>query len=200
MSAENILTKILLEIGLDIKMPQLTSEEYEIMQIRNVINQAGDDIARRAEWSKLHKEWNIGAYISEIALPADFLKIAQKGAVKENKSGYAPRRLITVPQEWQLVKRRPSRQGFYHLSDGKILFAPYLPREGASVLYVSKNWVVGKSEITQNGDEILIPERLIVKGAVWRWKRQKGMPFEDIVEELEADMIVEINADRGYSR
>jgi hypothetical protein len=82
------------------------------------------------------------------------------------------------------------------LHAGKILFSPALDADGAKVRYVSKHWVEGKEEITQNGDNLLVPERLIEKGAIWRWKRQKGLPYDDMLAEFEADLIGEIKADR----
>lgn len=197
MNAEDILRKILLEIGIDKPTPQLSGTDYETTQIKNFINEAGDEIARRAEWSRLYKEWIVPGRTSEIDLPEDFLKIAQDGAVRVNKSTYGAIRGISAPQQWQMIRTRPSRQGFYHLSEGKIMFSPMLDDDGAIVRYVSKNWTVGKREIEQNGDQVLIPARLIVKGSVWRWKRQKGLQFEDALAEFEATLVSEIKADRG---
>ena len=197
MSAENILERILLEIGLDKSTPQLSNDDYETKQILNFMNAAGDDIARRTEWSRLYKQWNVTGGVAEIILPDDFLKMAQSGAVRANKARYIPIRPISSPQQWQMISNRPSAQGFYHLSEGKIMFSPTLDQDGAVVRYISTNWVMGKNEITQNGDEVLVPERLIVKGAVWRWKRQKGLQFEDGLAEFEADLVIEIKADRG---
>ncbi len=198
MSAENILTRILLEVGLDKTTPQLSDADYEINQILNFMNAAGDDIIRRAEWSRLYKQWTVLNNVNEASLPTDFLKMVQSGAVKAIEgSGPTLCRSVSSPQQWEMLQIKESNQRFYHLSQGKIMFSPQLPATGASVRYVSKNWVVSKSEITSNDDEILIPERLVVKGAIWRWKRQKGLPFEDVLAEFEADLVVEIKADRG---
>lgn len=51
--------------------------------------------------------------------------------------------------------------------------------------------------MTADDDTTLFPERLLVKGVIWRWKRQKGLPYEDNLAEFEADLVQEINADRG---
>ena len=197
MTAEAILTNILLEIGLDRPSPQLTSGDYEIRQIKAFMNAAGKDICRRAEWSRLYRELVVPGNVSAMALPDEFQEMAEKGAVRLNKSGFHPVRPIIAPEQWDFLSSRPSIQPFYHLAGGEILFSPALDSGGAKIRYVSKHWVNNKAEITQNSDHLLIPERLVEKGTIWRWKRQKGLPYDDILAEFEADLIAEIKADRG---
>ena len=54
MTAETALQNILLEIGLDIPDAQISSDRYDLRQIRAFMNATGNDIARRAEWSRLY--------------------------------------------------------------------------------------------------------------------------------------------------
>lgn len=197
MTAETVLTNVLLEIGLDKPDAQLTSNEYDIRQIRAFMNAAGKDIARRVEWSKLYKTVSISGSVSEFVLPPDFHEMSEKGAVHLNKSSFYPLRSVVAPEQWAFLSSRPSSQHYYHLSGGKILFSPALDSDGAILNYVSSHWVDGKQEVTQNGDMLLIPENLLEKGTVWRWKRQKGLPYDDVLAEFEADLIAEIKADRG---
>lgn len=197
MTVENALQNVLMEIGLDIENPQISHDSYEIRQIRTFMNAAGTDIARRAEWSRLYVNWTIAGNVSAVDLPEDFHEMSERGAVRVNQSGFHPIRAVIAPEQWEFLSSRPSTQPHYHLSNGQLLFAPVLPVEGAKVRYVSKNWVEGRDNITQNGDNLLIPERLVEKGTVWRWKRQKGLPYDDILAEFEADLIAEIKADRG---
>lgn len=49
MTAESVLTNVLLEIGLDNASAQLTSNDYDIRQIKAFMNAAGKDISRRTE-------------------------------------------------------------------------------------------------------------------------------------------------------
>ncbi|CCN84546.1 putative Exodeoxyribonuclease V beta chain [Vibrio nigripulchritudo SFn27] len=197
MTAETVLTNVLLEIGLDNPSAQLTSHEYEIRQIKTFMNAAGSEIARRAEWYHLVKEQVVSGGVSEAILPDDFQMLTEQNAVRLNKAGFHPVRLTSSPEVWALLSERPSAQPYCHLHAGKILFSPELETEGATVRYVSKHWVEGKAEVTQNGDKLLVPERLIEKGTIWRWKRQKGLPYDDLLAEFEADFVTEIQADRG---
>lgn len=197
MTAEAVLNNVLLEIGLDNPTAQLTSSEYDIRQIKAFMNAAGKDISRRTEWSRLYKELIVVGGISEVVLPDDFQEMAEQGSVRLNKAGFNPVRVVVAPEQWEFLAGRPSVQPFYHLSGGKVLFSPVLDADGARIRYVSNHWVEGKGEVTQNGDNLLIPERLVEKGTIWRWKRQKGLPYDDMLAEFEADLIAEIKADRG---
>lgn len=196
MTAESVLTNVLLEIGLDNTSAQLTSNDYETRQIKAFMNATGEDVSRRAEWYRLVKELTVAGSVSEADLPGDFQMLTEQNAVRLNKTGFHQVRPAAGPGVWALLSARPSTQPYYHLHAGKILFSPALDTDGAKVRYVSKHWVEGKEEITQNGDNLLVPERLIEKGAIWRWKRQKGLPYDDMLAEFEADLIGEIKADR----
>jgi len=196
MTAESVLTNVLLEIGLDNASAQLTSNDYEIRQIKAFMNAAGKDVSRRAEWYHLVKELTVAGSVGDVDLPDDFQMLTEQNAVRLNKTGFHQVRPAAGPEVWGLLSARPSTQPYYHLHAGKILFSPALDTDGAKVRYVSRHWVEGKEEITQNGDNLLVPERLIEKGAIWRWKRQKGLPYDDMLAEFEADLIGEIKADR----
>lgn len=199
MTAETILQNVLVEIGLDLPDAQLSSESFEMRQLRTFMNAAGQDISRRAEWSRLSVDWTVAGGLGAVDLPDDFFEMAEQGAVRVNTSGFHPIRSVVAPEQWEFLSARGSTQPYYHLKGGQLLFAPALPADGARVRYVSQNWVQGRSTVEQNGDTILIPERLVEKGTIWRWKRQKGLPFDDCLAEFEADLIAEIKADRGHA-
>ncbi len=98
---------------------------------------------------------------------------------------------------WAFLSRAPSTASYYHLRGGNILFSPALTAL-ATVTYLSKNWVAGgKSKITDDGDNLLIPERLVARAGIWRWNRLKGFAYDDMLAEFEADLETYIKADRG---
>jgi hypothetical protein len=200
MSAETILQSVLLEIGLEKTGPQIGSNDFDIAQIREYLNQAGEDISKRAEWQGLYKTETVAGGVSSHDLPADFQEMGERGAVYLNKAGFAPVRVVIDPTSWAFISRRSSAQPYCHLSGGKLHFTPALDADGAAFTYVSKNWVVsGASVVSQNADTFHIPERLLKSGILWRWFRDKGMPFEDHLNEFEADLVQEIKANRGQA-
>lgn len=197
MSAEAILIDILNEIGIDRSNPQVNATDFEMRQIVDFMNEAGDEIAERAEWSKMYNDWVIPGNQSYADLPSDWRKIASTGSARVTGT-YAPIRLITDPETWGFLQSRPSTRQYCHIASDRLNFAPQLSAAGATVKYQVKAWIEDdKLAITENGDNFLIPESLIVKGTVWRWKRQKGLPYDDHVAEYEASIITLLKADRG---
>ena len=105
-----------MEIGLDVANPQISSDSYKILQIRTFMNAAGDDIARRAEWSRLYVNWTITGGVAAVNLPSDFHQMAENGAVRVNKVGFHPIRAVVAPEQFEFLISRPSAQPYYHLS------------------------------------------------------------------------------------
>lgn len=67
----------------------------------------------------------------------------------------------------------------------------------ATVHYVSRNWAGTKDQADQNGDTFVFPDRLMETGIVYRWRRQKGLPYDDQIAEHEAEIESALRADRG---
>ncbi|MBT8152751.1 hypothetical protein KMP13_02330 [Epibacterium ulvae] len=199
MSAETVLQSVLLEVGLDIPGAQITSADYQVRQVVAFMNDAGEDIARRTEWSRLYIDWEVPGGVSAVDLPDDFQEMAEQGAVCLIGVPYTPVRSVIAPEQWDFLVARPSAQPYYHLRGGQLRFSPELPADGARVRYVSRQWVNGRDRIAANADTLKIPERLVQKGAVWRWKRQKGLNYDDASAEFEADLLTEVKADRGQA-
>lgn len=198
MTAETILTDVMYEVGYPVSSPNIAASDLETSQLRVLMNQAGEDISRRAEWSKLYKTDTTAGSVSSHDLPSDFQEMGEKGAVYLNKTGLNPVRPVIDPTLWALAEQRNSAQPYYMIRDGAVKFAPALDSDGAKITYVSKNWVVGdKSAITQNSDTFHIPERLIRGLTVALWRREKGKPYDDHLAEFEANLAADIKADRG---
>jgi hypothetical protein len=65
------------------------------------------------------------------------------------------------------------------------------PTTDITVSYVSKNWMAtaggtAGDMFTSATDVLLLPERVMVTGIVWRWRARKGLPFSDVYSEHEA--------------
>lgn len=198
MSAEDVLVSVLTEVGLEKQTPQVTSSDVDIVQIVEYMNQAGKDIATRAEWSQLFKTDTTAGSVSSHTLPSDFREMAESGAVYLNKSDWQPVRMVVDPVTWAFINSRNSATRYCHLSGGALLFAPALDSDGAKYTYLSNNWVSdNKSKITTNADTFLIPERLIRGLTVVLWLREKGIAYDDQLAEFEANLLSDVRADRG---
>ena len=162
--------------------------------------ESGEEISRRGDWRRLLKQHV--AVVSPAALPTDYQRLTPGGAVRTASGGSF--RPITNSSQWAAVTGIGSAQPFFFLRDNQLLFSPAPAGVGAVIDYVSRNWVLGdpheeRDTLNADDDRTLFPERLLGKGILWRWKRQKGLPFDDSLAEFEADLLQEINADRGAS-
>lgn len=159
--------------------------------------QAGDEIARRADWQEMLKSLTVTA--SPENVPSNFQRLTPGGAVRKSDGTFI--RPITNSGQWAIITGVPSTTAYVFRKDGQFLFSPTSAAVSAVIDYVSKNWIINssteKAAFSADDDTTLFPERLLVKGVTWRWKRQKGLPFEDQLAEFEADLVQEINADRG---
>lgn len=194
----DILPEILAECGIDRTLPDVSSQTFEMRQIVALMNAAGRDINARAEWAKATAEVT-GTSVSTIVLPTDFQEMAESGAVILGGYQHSPVRPVVSPEMWQMLQKFPSAQPYFHLREGAIHFIPAIGVNGVTVRYVSKNWLIGKSAVTDNADETVFPESLLSRSTIWRWKRQKGLPYDDILAEFESDLETAIRADRGVA-
>ena len=196
MSIADIFPDILSECGVDNPAPSVTDDDFETRQFLALMNAAGNDISTRTEWSRAMRTAEITADGAD--LPDDYQKLEGAGAVSISGSAYSPARPITDPITWQFMQKNVSAQNYYHMRNAKIYFLPVLDGT-ASLRYISKNWVNDgdADEITQNTDTLVFPERLLTRGTIWRWRRQKGLPYEDLMAEFEADLEAAVKADRG---
>lgn len=199
MSVESVLDRVLVRLGLGVSTPKLASSDVEMAQIRVLMTDAGRDIARRAEWPKLNRVLTVPGPGSSVPLPADFEKFAEGGAIRLAGAGFSPVRVVVSPEQWEFLAANPSSQPYCHLTEGELRFSPDFGTGGVIIRYVSNQWSSAGDRVTQNGDELFIPERLLETGTVWRWLRQKGFPFDDVLAEHEADLLDDIKAARGVA-
>lgn len=162
--------------------------------------EAGEEISRRCDWRRMQKQHV--AILSPLTLPADYQRLTPGGAVRSASGVFF--RPIANSSQWAIATGTASAQPYFFLRGSQMLFSPASAGVGAVVDYVSKNWVLGdpyeeRDTLKADDDTMFFPERLLGKGILWRWKRQKGLPFDDSLAEFEADLLQELNADRGAS-
>ena len=195
MTIGTLLPDVLAECGIDRASPQITEGTFEMRQVRSLMDTAGKDINRRAEWSKATASFDI-TNASSITLPADFQEMSDEGAVVLDSAYYSPARPVVSPELWQFLEKFPSEQIYYHLKGGSLFFSSPVT---ATVRYVSTFWIIGRDAINDNADVPVFPDSLLSRATIWRWKRQKGLPYDDILAEFEADLEAAIKADRGVA-
>lgn len=157
----------------------------------------GDEIARRVDWSKMLKSATLGG--SPAPIPADFQRLIPGAGVTTAAGDMV--RPVTNGAQWAVLSRVATTQPYFFEGNGVFTFQPASAGSGAQILYISKNWVKSgsteKDTFSSDGDELVFPERLLEKNIIWRWRRNKGLVYDDNLAEFEADLVQEIKADRG---
>lgn len=160
--------------------------------------EGGSEIARRVDWRNLTKTFPVVSAPS--AFPSDFERVISGGSVMTASGEFV--RPVTNRGQWRFIAAHPSAQPFYFLSEVGIDFSPSSAGIGASLLYLSKEWVRGSNgstsaTITSDDDEPIFPAELLVKALVWRWRRYNGLDYSDQLAEFEADLGMYETADKA---
>ena len=201
MTIGTILPDIVAACGLVIDDVSVSNNEPHMRQIVSMMNQAGQDIVKRAEWSQGYRTVELDANLEEVSLPTNYYKMAETGAVfLLDGGGFVPVRLVSTPSTFEFAKQNESAQNFAHIANQKLYFWPGTGQLGAKFVYVTRGWIQGdgtKEFVTSDDDQPIFPESLLLSAVAWRWQRQNGLPYEDYVAEFEANFVAAINADRG---
>jgi hypothetical protein len=173
--------------ALDVPPSASGSTAREIVNVVQFINDTGLELARRVNWGALRASTTItGTGVNaNFALPAYYLKLIEGGAVF---AGSVAVRGGLSPDEWAALTPIVGTPRFYRLRGSSISFYPFLANAAtASVNYQSTAWASnGTDRLQLDAETSLIPEDLLVKGAIWRQRRHVGQDFADQIAEYEA--------------
>lgn len=159
---------------------------------------AANELARRVDWSALRTTQTITGTGSNdnFSLGNTFSRLTSGMAVSV---GGAAIRGSLSPDEWNSLTPVVGTPRFFRLLGKSISFYPY-PTLGLaiSVSSQSESWCsAGGKEWTADTDTALVPEEIVAKGAIWRWRRQLGADFQDYLAEFEAALADHSKFDEG---
>lgn len=194
MTIRQIADQVLPEIGLDVTNFDATDTDFQTRQIVALLNSTGQDINKRVEWTEADRSSTIPGSVNSFDLPSDLQRIK---VVTLNKSVNTPVRPAESDATWKFVQDENPAQKYYFVRRGTIKFQSNLDTDGATMRYVSTYWLGDRETINDNTNEPIFDGQLVVRGAVWRWRRQKGLPYEDLMAEFEADLEAAALADKG---
>lgn len=199
MSLITVINKVCDAVDIDPFDSVYGSDDPTAKTMVELAQEGGDEIARRVDWKDLLASGSIA--VSGDALPDDFQRFIPGGPVRSAAGVFI--RPVTNSAQWAFLSTTPSAQPFYFLQGSTILIAPAAAGVGAVMDYVSTDWIkngaIRKSIYSADDDIALFPEKLLVKDVIWRWRRSKRLSFTDELSEFEADLVQEINANRGVS-
>ena len=173
-------------VGLENTTAVMTSAKREWAEAVTMANAAGEELARRVDFGALFRMTTLtgDGTDKEFDLGASFSRLIPGIAVTYGIKTVRP---LSQP-EWASLVAVEGTPRVFKLEGNKLRVWPYLAA-GESILarYQSKNWCSNGTALwNADDDTALIDEDLLTKCLIVRWRRQKGMPFEDYEAEYEA--------------
>lgn len=168
----------------------------------------GEELSRRHDWQVLKAATAQASLAAELqsALPADFDRLLPDGELWNRTLGlmYAG---PTDDTTWGRIKALniTSGVGHWRLVQGNLVITPATAAgQTLSFPYMSKNFAlsnvgVPKSVFTADTDTVLLPERLISLGIIWRWKKDKGFDYAEHMATYEREFERAASRDRGLA-
>lgn len=175
------------DVGLAVPDQVFGSSNRSMVEIIPMANAVGEELARRVDWGQLTSTATLTGDGTNLThtLPSGFGRIVGGIGVKTATGTYA--RPLTRA-EWGSLTPIEGVPRYYLLQDTSITLWPYLADTiEATVYYQTDFWCSNGTAAWSADDETsLIDEDLFLKGLIVRWRRQKGMPYEDQEAEYEA--------------
>lgn len=187
MTALAIVQALAKNVGISIPIAVYTSSNRDDREVVQLLNEVGEEVARRVDWGALQQSTTLtgdGTY-KTFTLPADFDRICRGAAVL---TGTTPLRALTQA-EWRTLAGVEGTPRYFLLEGSSITLWPYLATgETVTVNYQSTDWASTGSTFTADDATGVVDEDLLLKGLIARWRRTKGVSYQDFEAEYEATL------------
>jgi hypothetical protein len=190
-------------VGLPVPAQVVGSADAGVLELLELANQEGEELARRADWPVLIAEqvFTTAATAAQAgALPADFQRFVNGTWFNRTTA----RKLVgpLTPEQWQRLQANGPSGGLgagvatqaFRRRGLSLLIAP-TPPAGQSIAfeYLSKNWCrssggTGQAAWVADSDSGVLEERLMALGIIWRWRKAKGFSFSDALDTYQEEV------------
>jgi len=182
----------------------LGSTDPQVLQVLALLEEEGIDLSDRGDWQSLTYEavhTSVAAenqgFINAIAVAQDPIRKATFKYIKYNtiwdRTEGLPIEVIDQ-QNWAAEKGFAATSPHYRarIRERKLLVTPTPPAGNTWAFeYVSSNWIINSAGtityqyFNADTDEILLPEPVVLMGLRWRWKKEKGLGYEEDFQSYE---------------
>ena len=187
-SANDILNRVAVEVGLDAVADPYASTEQHFIQMKYLLQTEGETLVLAHEWEFLTREFNIQTLDGDTGnydLPDDWIAMQDQTGWEraENVPLFGP----LSAQDWQYLLGRDlvtsTIYASFRLKDGKISIFPQPPAAGLDIVleYRSRNWAhdggsppTYKASLTTGSDVVLFDRTLITRAVKNAWLGAKG--------------------------
>lgn len=210
MSLLSIVQKTARLLSVPVPVAVTTSTDEQVLLLWELANEEGEDLQKRHDWQLLtyqHTFTTDASAAQASALPADFDRFLANSMFNRSTM----REVIgpITPQQWQAIQAQPQLNRVFlafRMRAGGFLVTPD-PSAGNTVAfeYISVNWAADasgnpKSEFTDDTDYGLLDERLIRLGLRWRFRKSKGLDYDQDFQTYERAVQEVSAADGGMTR
>lgn len=192
------------DVGVAVPTSLFGSSDRTMIEMIEVLNAAGEEVARRVDWPELREQATLtgdGTSGGHTA-PPGFSRPIPGLTMVDDATGETIRPLSL--NEWTMTPVEGTPRYFFYDPDasatGVVYLWPFLANAATATLtYLSENFSnSGQAKWSADDDLPKVSEDLILKCATVRWRRQKGMDYADHEAEYEAALSDIDGFRRGY--
>lgn len=210
MTLLDIVQQFCLRTGIPKPNTVVGSADTQVLQIKALVEEEGDDLSARGDWESLTNEATHTTLATESQGSMDDLATNGFRHIKNKTIWDRTDRLPVIgpmnSREWQglkaVVLTGPRYQ--FRIRGGNLIINP-IPVAGQdwAFEYISENWIVSsdgmayRSIFTHDDDELLLPDKLVLMGLRWRWMREKGLDYSELFSTYESQVKDSIGRDGG---
>jgi len=190
MSVLTIIQDFCRRTNISVPTTVVSSNDEQIVQILNLLEEEGQDLAQRGDWQVLVNEVLHTTLATE---SQGTIEALAPGFDRFKPNTFWDRDLrlpvyILTNVDWQQEKATDVSGPTYQARiRGNQLLAEPIPEAGHTWAfeYVSRYWVTDlngsnpSDEFTADTDLVLLPEKIVKLGLRWRWKKEKGFDYDE---------------------
>lgn len=196
-------------IGINAPSYIVGNTDDEIIQLLNLANEEGEELADRYRWQNLIYEGSFTTVATAsqgaitAAAPENYQYILNDTIW--NRDQQRPVLGPLAPRDWQMMQASPVSGPYdqFRIVRNTIYFDP-TPTAGQSCYfeYVTGNWCedssgTGQSEWQADDDVGRLDEKIMRMGLIWRWKQVKGFAYAEDFNKYEARVANAMARDGG---
>lgn len=195
-----------LVIGLEQPDVLMSNTDREYLELARVARDMAYKITSDFDWQALQK---VNTYTGDgttqaFDLPSDYRRMLRNAQMWSSRWIWAFNH-IANPDEWleMLVVPYTFINGNWIVYGGQFHFLPVMKAtETIKFWYISKNIVQGadsslKETFTSDDDTLRVPEKLLELGMIWKWRQNKGLPYEDDQAAYQKELQNQMDIDAG---